>query len=495
MVVWGISALGHDGSLAVVRDGEIVYAGHTERYTRIKNDPNLCMEMLGEALEYGNPDKVVWYERPWQKKRRQLYARQWNEVFQTENLPSKYIKQFGPIFNKISYVGHHRSHAAAGAFTSPYDSACVVVADAIGEWDTISIWDYQAPNKLKKLKSYQYPHSLGLLYSAFTHRCGLKPNEEEYILMGMAAYGNPKYTEQIIEDFFYKRDPFKLKINVHKGIRGYLEGADIMDLAASIQLVIETKILKLFNLAMYYHDKKIKDHYTRRNFVYMGGVALNCVANSLLYDRYKNLWIMPNPGDAGSSIGAAALGYGGKVNWQGPFLGTNIAGDYPVDAACKALMNGDIIGIASGRAEFGPRALGNRSLIADPRGNKIKDKMNEIKKRQKFRPFAPAILEEHVTEYFDMPKDVLSSPYMQLVAQCKKPLEFPAIIHHDGTSRVQTVTQKENPGFYSLIKKFYNETGCPMVVNTSLNIKGEPLVNTIEHAKEFEQKHNIKVYS
>jgi carbamoyltransferase len=214
-----------------------------------------------------------------------------------------------------------------------------------------------------------------------------------------------------------------------------------------------------------------------------------------MYNKNQNIWIMPNPGDAGNSLGAAAIGYGDKLNWQGPFLGSNIEGDYPVNSACEALMNGNIIGVASGRAEFGPRALGNRSLLADPRGGEIKDRVNDIKKRQKFRPFAPAILEEHVHEYFTMPGGITESPYMQAVAICRKPQEFPAIIHADGTSRVQTVTQKEAPGFYNLIKKFYDQTGCPMLLNTSLNIKGEPLVNTRQHADVFEQKHKVRVYS
>ena len=492
--IWGICGLGHDGSLSVVRDGEILFAGHTERYTRMKNDPNLCNEIVNEALEHGEPDRVIWHERPWLKKRRQMVAGQWSEVFQTSNLPSQYMKQFQHMApHKLEYVEHHKAHAAAGAYTSPYNSACVIVADAIGEFDTISIWEYTAPNNLKRLKTYQYPHSLGLLYSAFTQRVGLKANEEEYILMGMAAYGEPKYAKQIEKDFFDTKDPLKLKMNVHAGIEEWMAHMPLLDhqfsydVAASIQQVIEKKILTLFEIARSYSSQK--------NIVWMGGVALNCVANSLMYNKNQNIWIMPNPGDAGNSLGAAALGYGDKLNWQGPFLGTNIEGEYPVDSACEALINGNIIGVASGRAEFGPRALGNRSLLADPRGGEIKDRVNDIKKRQKFRPFAPAILEEHVHEYFTMPGGITDSPYMQAVAICRKPQEFPAIIHADGTSRVQTVTQKEAPGFYNLIKKFYDQTGCPMLLNTSLNIKGEPLVNTRQHADAFEQKHKVRVYS
>jgi carbamoyltransferase len=200
---------------------------------------------------------------------------------------------------------------------------------------------------------------------------------------------------------------------------------------------------------------------------------------------------MPNPGDAGSSLGAAAALYGKHIEWQGPFLGTEITKEYPVKKALKYLLDGNIIGIANGKAEFGPRALGNRSLLADPRGSYIKDKVNEIKRRQKFRPFAPAVMEEHAHEIFDMPVEKV--PYMQYTATCKYPDKYPAICHVDNTSRVQTVSKQDNPGFYSLLEAFYQETGCPMLLNTSLNIKGQPIVNTEEHAKEFEKRYKIKV--
>ena len=494
MIIWGICGLGHDGSLSVVKDGEIVFAGHTERYTRIKNDSDLCNEIINEALEHGEPDQVIWHERPWLKKRRQMVAGQWGEVFQSCNLPKMYMKQFQDMVpHKLKYVEHHKAHAAAGAYTSPYSSACVIVADAIGEFDTISIWDYTAPNKLKRLKTYQYPHSLGLLYSAFTQRVGLKANEEEYILMGMAAYGEPKYAKNIEEHFFDKNDPLKLTVNVHAGVEDWMPHMPIIDdqfkydVAASIQQVIEKKITKLFEIARSYSSQK--------NIVWMGGVALNCVANSLLYNKNQNIWIMPNPGDAGNSLGAAALGYGGVVRWDGPFLGSLIGGAYPVNEIIDELEKNKICGVANGRAEFGPRALGNRSLLADPRGEEVKDKVNEIKKRQKFRPFAPAILSEHLDKYFEVNTD--QSPYMQFVAKAKPETikKFPAIIHADGTSRVQTVTKFDNPGFRQLLSSWYKKTGCPMLLNTSLNIRGEPLVNNEKHAKAFEEKYNVKVFT
>jgi carbamoyltransferase len=231
------------------------------------------------------------------------------------------------------------------------------------------------------------------------------------------------------------------------------------------------------------------------NLVYMGGVALNCKANDLIGPYFKNIWIMPNPGDCGSSLGAAALSYGGKLNWQGPYLGTDIAGEYPVKELLSELLTNKIVGVANGRAEFGPRALGNRSLLADPRGADIKDKVNAIKRRQEFRPFAPVILEECVAEYFDMPVGFKTSPYMQAVAYCRYPEQFPAIIHADRTSRVQTVGKDCQSGIRQLLEAWFEWTGCPMLLNTSLNIRGEPMVNDRNDADRFEQLYGVKVLS
>jgi carbamoyltransferase len=226
----------------------------------------------------------------------------------------------------------------------------------------------------------------------------------------------------------------------------------------------------------------------------MGGVALNCVANAMLESYCKDLWIMPNPGDCGSSLGAAALQWGKKLRWQGPYLGHNIPGEYPVDAIIGGLMSNKIVGVASGRAEFGPRALGTRSLLADPRGEDIKDKVNSIKKRQKFRPFAPMILEEHFTDEFVVYKKT-KEPYMQSVYKCKHPDLYPAIVHEDGTSRVQTVGKNDHPGVRALLEKWHFLTGCPILLNTSLNIKGEPMVNNREDADRFEKRYGVKVCS
>ena len=226
----------------------------------------------------------------------------------------------------------------------------------------------------------------------------------------------------------------------------------------------------------------------------MGGCALNCSANSEITEGWENVWIMPNPGDAGSAIGAVVGYFKEHVVWPGPYLGHNISKPYPTENLVDYLKSKKIAGVANGQAEYGPRALGHRSLLADPRGLKIKDKVNEIKQRQKFRPFAPAILEEHVHEYFDMPQNIDKSPYMQFVAKCRQPDLFPAIIHKDGTSRVQTVGKNDSHGFRQLLENWYSETGCPMLLNTSLNIKGKPIVNTWGDAQEFAQHYGVRVF-
>jgi carbamoyltransferase len=226
----------------------------------------------------------------------------------------------------------------------------------------------------------------------------------------------------------------------------------------------------------------------------MGGVALNCLANRNLGEYFENIWIMPNPGDAGSSLGAAALAYGGKINFVNAYLGRDIPGSYPVDDIVSSLLRDKICGVASGRAEFGPRALGNRSLLADPRGHDIKDRVNVIKRRQEFRPFAPVILAEHCDAFFDMPRGWHRSDYMQSVGRCRQPDLYPAIVHYDGTSRVQTVEDNDS-GIRQLLEAWYAATGCPMLLNTSLNVRGEPMVNDRADADRFEDLYGVKVHS
>jgi carbamoyltransferase len=226
------------------------------------------------------------------------------------------------------------------------------------------------------------------------------------------------------------------------------------------------------------------------NLVFMGGCALNSKANTMLWDIFPNVWIMPNPGDAGSSLGAAAALHGKHLNWKGPYLGHNIPGEYPVDKIFDEIMTNQIAAVASGRAEFGPRALGNRSILADPRDPNIKDKVNRIKKRELFRPFAPVVMEEHASEWFDMD---YTSPYMQYTPRCLKPELIPSVVHVDGTSRVQTVNAEQHPGLYALLKRFYEETGVPILLNTSLNIKGQPLLNDENDIIEWEQTYGTRI--
>ena len=493
----GISCGFHDAAVSVIdSNGDILFAGHSERYSKKKHDSELSYGIIDDARDYITGEyQVHYYERPYVKAVRQLFAKQ----------------ELGP-FNPVTIIGnhhlyalnsmqhmqrggvkthnHHLCHAAAGFQTSPFEDATVVVIDAIGEMDTISIWsakyNKKGKAKYKKLWGRRYPDSIGLFYSAMTARVGLRPLDEEYILMGMAAYGKPIYSHKI-KNLFSSIDEVVLNDNLHIGVdKDFLKDADDMDIASSAQAVVE----ELIEVVM----QKAKELGTSDNLVYGGGVALNCLANRLIGQYYDNIWIMPNPGDAGNSLGAAALGYGKKVNWTDAFLGFDIKGDYPVDDIINELKTNKMVGVANGRAEFGPRALGNRSLLADPRGPEIKDKVNEIKRRQKFRPFAPIILEELVHDYFDMPIGWTDSRYMQVIARCRHTDLFPAIVHHDGTSRVQTVPN-DGSGIRQLLEAWYKETGCPILLNTSLNIRGEPMVNDRDDADRFEKLYGVRVCS
>ena len=503
--VLGIAgALNHDASVSIIKGSDIKFAGHAERYSKIKNDPLLNSELLRDALQYGTPDVIAWYENPYKKKIRQLYAGQYETAVDMDELPKNYLKQFPELAGiPIEYQDHHYTHAASGYHTSGFTHAAVVVIDSIGEWETLTIWQGSGAT-LSRMYSQKYPHSLGLFYSAMTQRLGLKANEDEYILMGMAAYGNaerlykdkPLYVQIMDALGIESKDKriVSFKHNLHRGCNELFPDLhteqDMFDLAAASQHIYEMMFDRIIKLA-----KKL---YHGPNLVLMGGCALNCVANSNVTGNYgfTNTWIMPNPGDAGSCIGVAQkYNSGWTLDWKTPYLGHNIEGEYPVEKSLKALLDGEIIGIANGRAEFGPRALGNRTLTADPRGPLVKDKMNEIKHRQKFRPFAPMILEEDVHEYFEMPENIKQSPYMQFVAKCRFPKEFPAIVHVDGTSRVQTVNQLQHPDLYLLLSSFKAETGCPMLVNTSLNIKGKPIVNDEQDAIDFSKHYNVKVFT
>ena len=486
MITWGISANSHDAALAVFTDDGLEFASHSERFSGIKNDAHLNKQLIDYARQWGEPDEVVWYERPFIKTLRQLRAGQGFRVH--ENNIRAYLAYYN-IHASIRYIDHHLSHAAAGYYTSPFREAIVLCIDSIGEFDTVSIW-HGKDQKLKKIYSQKYPHSVGLWYSALTQRVGLKPQEDEYILMGMAAYGDPNRLYKCIERDFVKRWPdidspkIKFKKNLHRGCLQWAPELtteqDYFDIAAAAQQVYEDIFDCLLQYTTQYHAP---------NLVLMGGCALNCSANHIAKKYYDSVWIMPNPGDAGSAIGAVLADRKEHLNFDHAYLGYNIDYPYPIDELIKELSTNSIVGVANGKAEFGPRAFGNRSLLADPRGHSIKDRVNDIKQRQRFRPFAPAILAEHAAEYFEGPV----GPYMQYTARCRYPEEFPAIVHADGTSRVQTVEKSSRSGFRSLLERWYELTGCPMLLNTSLNIKGQPIVNTVKDAEAFEQYYGVRV--
>jgi carbamoyltransferase len=481
----GLSAGFHDAAATLIRsDGEIIFAGHAERYCKKKNDARICTELMTEFCDY-NIDTIAYYERPWLKQLRNLVSGQgvdWSNITVRQVLQNQLGAWLQHPPEHTRTYSHHLCHAAAGFQTSSFDRATCVVIDAIGEFDTISIWgaEYDTKNKAryKKLWSQMYPRSIGLFYSAITSRLGLHPLDEEYIVMGMAAYGQPRYVEEcraLLED------------NLHIGIDpDWLPDATCEDIAASAQVFAEELIYSVL--------RRAREFGWSSNLVYQGGVALNCLANRKLGEYFENIWIMPSPGDSGNSLGAAALAHGRRLRWTSAYLGHAIPGEYPVDAVVDHLLRDRIVGVASGRAEFGPRALGNRSLLADPRGPDIKDRVNEIKRRQKFRPFAPVILAEHVDEFFHMPPGWHCSPYMQSVARCRSPDLYPAICHVDNTSRVQTVSA-DGSGIRRLLEAWYTKTGCPMLLNTSLNIRGEPMVNDRADADRFEQLYGVKIFS
>lgn len=481
MIYWGISGNSHDAAIAVFDNDKLVFASHTERFSKIKNDPNLSLDLISYVRKWGEPDEIFWYENPFKKTIRQLYAGQGLSL--SKNNVKSFLSKYD-INSKINYVDHHESHAAAAFFTSSWHKAAVLVVDSIGEWDTTSIWCCEK-SKMKKVWNNQFPNSLGLFYSAMTQRIHLKPQEDEYILMGMAAYGNPnKFKGRILDDFFNDRG---LKVNLHRGCNSWAPELnsmqDLFDIAAATQSIYEDQFRKLL--------EKTRTLTNKKKIAIAGGCALNCVANKLAWEFFDDVWIFPNPGDSGSCIGAVLAYTNKKIIWHNNYLGYDIKRNYPVDELLKELLKGNIVGIANGPAEFGPRALGNRSLLADPRTIKMRDKVNEIKQRQAFRPFAPAILEEFSNEYFDLPNK--ESRYMQYAVRCKKPDEIPAVVHADGTSRVQTVP-KGNHGFRLLLERWYEETGCPVLLNTSLNIKGQPIVNDLNDAKLFQDKYNVNIY-
>jgi carbamoyltransferase len=475
MIILGINETSHDASVSLVKDGEILFAGHAERYSKNKNDWFTNKELFKDAFQYGYPDEIAYYEKPLLKKLRIKTrggfgsGKPWFEGTDLYKLPR-------------TNFGHHYSHACAGYYTSPFKDAVIVVLDAIGEFNTSTIWVGEG-NKIKLKYKKNYPVSFGLFYSAFTQLIGLMPNQEEYILMGMAAYGNSEKYERKVSNYFLRHD--MQKYNFHKGIFDWDEPIteqDKFDIAAAVQKVYELRLNEFMHFAYKITGKK--------NLVFMGGCALNSSANTMLWNIFKSVWIMPNPGDAGSSLGAAVALYGKHVEWKSPYLGHDLGGKYPVQKIVDGILKDGIVAVANGRAEYGPRALGNRSILADPRDPKIKDKVNLIKQRELFRPFAPVVIEEHASKWFDMN---FTSPYMQYTVKCLRPDIIPSVVHADGTSRVQTVNKEQHPGLFRVLNKLYLETGVPVLLNTSLNIKGQPLLNDEKDILQWENNYRAKV--
>ena len=456
----GFSEGFHDAAVAVVNNGRICYAAHSERYSKKKHDKHLDLTAASTAMLIDQSGVTAFYEKPLLKRTRQFFAGQkaWMRSRNLSLTPNR-------------YYSHHKSHAAAAFQTSLFDEAACVVVDSIGEWDTTSIWTAKYVDGkavYKKRWSQWYPKSIGLWYSALTKWAGLRPLDEEYIFMGMAAFGHP-VNMNVVERQLYK--------NNHKGCR--LGNYKKEDIAKSAERILQLELNTIFAKAAEYS----------KHICYGGGVALNCVVNSGLREMY-NMWIMPNPGDAGGALGAACLAYGGRVQFT-PYTGYNIQKKCDPREVVDGILRETVVGVANGRSEFGPRALGNRSLLADPRKAETKDLVNEIKKRDKFRPFAPAVLEEHAQDYFDMPPH---SRYMSYVYKCKQPTALPAVVHVDNTSRVQTVPETSESILRPILECWYKRTGCPVLLNTSLNIKGKPMVNTWQDAELFAKKYDVVVY-
>jgi carbamoyltransferase len=565
--ILGISAFYHDSAACIIQDGEIIAAAQEERFTRKKHDPNYPKNAINFVLNYSNlklseVDQIVFFEKPFLKFERLLetyvaFAPKgfvsfskamplWikEKLFQ-KNLLFNKLKEHDENFKSdenIYFSDHHLSHAASAFFPSPFEEAVVLTADGVGEWATTTVAVGKG-NDLKVKKEIQFPHSLGLLYSAFTYYTGFKVNSGEYKLMGLAPYGSPIYQDKIKKLIDVKDDgTFRLNQKYFNYATGLTMTNDKfhklfgqeprdpkkdqitqfhMDIASSIQNVTEEIMIKL--------AKGICNEYGIKNLCLAGGVALNCVANGKILKEkiFDNVWIQPAAGDAGGSLGAAlALWYIEQGNtrilnkndsMKGSYLGcefnqqqiekelASLGANFQtfeyeslIEKTAEFLANEKAIGWFQGRMEFGPRALGGRSILGDPRSDKMQKNLNlKVKYRESFRPFAPSILREDLSKWFDLDVD---SPYMLLVSDINaekkiemteqqkqlfgidklniKRSEIPAVTHVDYSARIQTVTKNTNKSYFDLITKFKEKTGCPVIVNTSFNVRGEPIVNT-----------------
>ena len=570
--ILGISSFYHDSAAALIQDGKILAAAQEERFSRKKHDerfPKNAIEYVLQAgkIELNQVDHIVFFEKPFLKFERLLetYLAFAPKGFKSFSLAmpiwlreklfqKKYLfdllqeldENFKDI-KKIKFSEHHYSHAASAFYPSPFDEAIILTLDGVGEWATTTL-AHGKGNQITMLKEIHFPHSLGLLYSAFTYYTGFKVNSGEYKVMGLAPYGKPVYKELILKNLIDLKDDGSFRINMNyfdfaTGITmtnkkfDNLFGEPVrkseedlltqfhMNIAASIQSVTEEIVLRL--------TKNIANEYKIKNLCLAGGVALNCVANGKILKNkvFNKIWVQPAAGDAGGSLGAAlAYWYQELKNkrsinptddMNGSYLGPKFENNFIekelkelkanfkkfkedeiIDILAKELSQEKTAGWFQGRMEFGPRALGGRSILADPRSTKMQKELNlKVKFRESFRPFAPSILSEDVGSWFEI-NDI--SPYMLLVANVKKEIqiamtleeenlfgidklnikrsEIPAVTHVDYSARIQTVHKQTNPRYYKLIKKFKELTNCPILVNTSFNIRGEPIVCSIEDA-------------
>ncbi len=570
--ILGISAFYHDSAAALIIDGKIISAAQEERFSRKKHDARYPYNAIKFVLNNSNLklnqiDHIVFFEKPFLKFERlletylafapkgfgsfavsmPLWLRE--KLFQKNFLYQK-LKQHDDNFNdinKINFSEHHFSHAASAFYPSPFKKALILTLDGVGEWTTTSV-ALGNNNEIEILKEIHFPHSIGLLYSAFTYYTGFKVNSGEYKLMGLAPYGDPKYKKTILSELVDLKEDGSFKLNMK--YFNYATGLTMtnekfsslfgqkvrdpkkdkltqfhMDIAASIQDVIEEIVLKL--------TSALAQETKCENLCLAGGVALNCVANGKILKKniFKNLWIQPAAGDAGGSLGAALAFWhqelknkripSKKDEMKGSYLGPSfnneeiektlksLKANYQkeddkniISIVANELIKEKTIGWFQGKMEFGPRALGARSILADPRSNKMQKELNlKIKFRESFRPFAPSVLREDLSDWFELNYD---SPYMLLVSDIKKNKQIsmnkdeqklfgidklklkrssiPAVTHVDYSARIQTVHMETNPKFYSLIKKFKEITSCPVLVNTSFNVRGEPIVCSIEDA-------------